>query len=99
MADEDDAPLAELPTYSTAELRHIARTEDVVHLDDLLMRRTSLAFSGAASRPRRPKIAEAIAPVARMGRRTRSRPRRAAGSRRVHAADPTWDEASSTAIA
>ena len=35
--DPDDAALhARCPSYSTAELRHLARTEDVVHLDDVL---------------------------------------------------------------
>jgi glycerol-3-phosphate dehydrogenase len=47
-ADGDDAPLTAAPTYSTGEVRHLARTEHVVHLADLLLRRTSLAFTGEA---------------------------------------------------
>ena len=47
--DVDDAPLRTLPRYSTAEIRHLARTEDVVHLDDLVMRRTDIAFRGDAT--------------------------------------------------
>ncbi|WP_159501149.1 glycerol-3-phosphate dehydrogenase/oxidase [Microbacterium sp. 18062] len=47
-ADPSDAPLASAPSYSTAELRHLARTEHVVHVADLLLRRTGLAFTGGA---------------------------------------------------
>jgi glycerol-3-phosphate dehydrogenase len=61
--DPADAPLAALPAYSTGELRHLARTEQVVHLDDVLMRRTSIAFIGAATPEAAAEIAEAIAPV------------------------------------
>jgi glycerol-3-phosphate dehydrogenase len=61
--DPADAPLAALPAYSTGELRHLARTEQVVHLDDMLMRRTSIAFIGAATPEAAAEIAEAIAPV------------------------------------
>ena len=97
-ADQDDAALAELPSFSSAELRHLARTEDVVHLEDVLMRRTSLAFQGLATRAAAAEIARAIAPVlgwddARVEAET------ARGIARVHAADPTWDAASVTAIA
>ena len=56
-------------------------TEDVVHLDDLLMRRTSLAFTGAVTEAAAAEIAAAIAPVAGVGCRRASRPRRARGSR------------------
>ncbi len=63
LADPADAPLRSAPSYSTAELRHLARTEQVVHLDDVLRRRTSLAFTGAASRDCAAEVAKAIAPV------------------------------------
>jgi len=46
--DPSDAPLRTAAAYSTAELRYLAGTENVVHLADLLMRRTSLAFTGGA---------------------------------------------------
>ncbi|GAA4357689.1 glycerol-3-phosphate dehydrogenase/oxidase [Microbacterium rhizosphaerae] len=62
-ADPSDAPLAAAPAYSTGELRHLARTEHVVHLDDMLMRRTSIAFTGGATPEAAAEIAEAIAPV------------------------------------
>ncbi len=95
VVDETDAPLATLPTYSTAELRHIAGTEDVVHLDDLLMRRTSLAFTGCVTDAAAAEVARAIAPAlgwddARVAFETKR------GQARVHAADPTWTAASVT---
>jgi glycerol-3-phosphate dehydrogenase len=62
VADPDDAPLDAAPSYSTAELRHLARTEHVVHLADLLLRRTSLAFTGEAAAVAE-SIARAVGPV------------------------------------
>ncbi len=62
VADTDDAPLATAPEYSTAELRYLARTEDVVHVADLLLRRTSLAFTGGAVAAAE-EVARTIAPV------------------------------------
>jgi glycerol-3-phosphate dehydrogenase len=46
---EDDAPLVHDETFSTAELRHIARAESVVHLIDVVLRRTNHAFTGDIS--------------------------------------------------
>ena len=78
-----------LPTYSTAELRHLARTEDVVHLDDVLMRRTSLAFIGAVTAESALEVAEAVAPVLGWdAAQCRAETDRALA--KVHAADPTW---------
>ena len=62
-ADENDRPIRDAPAYSTAELRHLAATEHVVHLDDLLRRRTSLVFTGDARPEVVHEIAEAIADV------------------------------------
>ncbi|MGO4299139.1 FAD-dependent oxidoreductase [Leifsonia sp. RAF41] len=45
--DGEDAPLAAAPTYSRAEVDHLVRGEHVVHLADIFLRRTSLAFTGA----------------------------------------------------
>lgn len=39
-------PLADAPDYYREEIEHLARTEQVVHLMDVLLRRTSLAFVG-----------------------------------------------------
>jgi glycerol-3-phosphate dehydrogenase len=87
--DPADAPLATVPGYSTAELRHLARTESVVHLDDILQRRSSLAFVGSVSAESAAEVAEAVAPV--MGwddEAVRVEVQRALA--RVHSADPTW---------
>jgi len=62
-SDPADAPLRTAPAYSTGELRHLARTEAVVHLADMLLRRTSLAFLGEATRETAEEIADAIADV------------------------------------
>ena len=91
-ADADDAPLEHAPGYSTGELRHLAASESVVHLDDLLMRRTSLAFTGGATREAALEVASAVAPVlgwddARVAAEVDR------GLARVHAADPAWAEA------
>jgi glycerol-3-phosphate dehydrogenase len=85
--DEADAPLEHAPAYSSGELRHLAATEAVVHLDDVLMRRTSIAFTGGGTPEAAAEVADAIAPV--MGWDAGAR---AAEVRRalalVHAADP-----------
>lgn len=52
-----------LPGYFAEEFAHLAEHEDVVHLDDLLLRRTSLAFVGGLTRKGLAAAAEAIAPV------------------------------------
>lgn len=87
--DDDDALLDAAPDYSSGELRYLARAEGVVHLDDLLLRRTSLAFSGGATREAAKEIADAVAPLLDW-----DAARRAAeverGLAAVHAADPTW---------
>ena len=44
-----DAPLRTTDLYTTAELDYLARSESVVHLDDVLLRRTDLAFTGAVT--------------------------------------------------
>jgi glycerol-3-phosphate dehydrogenase len=89
LADPDDAPLEHLPEYSTGELRHLAATEDVVHLDDLLLRRTSIAFTGSATDDTVAEIAAAIASVLDWDdSRAAAEVDRALA--RVHAADPSW---------
>ncbi len=44
-----DRPLENDPEFSTGELRHIAAQESVVHLIDVVLRRTNHAFTGAIS--------------------------------------------------
>lgn len=60
---DDDTPLRTVPSYSRDELRHLAATELVVHLADVLLRRTAIAFLGAATREAAVEVAEVIAPV------------------------------------
>ena len=59
----DDTPLASLPDYSAAELAHLARTEIVVRLADVVIRRTPIAFAGRASDEALREVAQAIAPA------------------------------------
>ncbi|CAN5308298.1 glycerol-3-phosphate dehydrogenase/oxidase [soil metagenome] len=47
----DDAPLASLPAYSTAEIDYLVKTEYVVHLTDVVLRRTVVAFVGGLTQP------------------------------------------------
>ncbi|MDX2376954.1 glycerol-3-phosphate dehydrogenase/oxidase [Microbacterium sp. LRZ72] len=61
--DADDRPLTSAPTYSTGELRHLARTELIWHLDDVLLRRTSLAFTGQANEAVAREVADVVAGV------------------------------------
>ena len=93
-ADPDDAPLAHAPGYSSGELRHLAATEDVRHLEDVLLRRTSIAFTGGATPEAAREAAEAIAPVLGWDdARVTAEVERA--MIHVHAAEPEWAEASS----
>ena len=55
-----DAMLEHAPDYSSAEIRHLVETESVCHLDDLLLRRTSLAFEGRVTEPLLVELAEII---------------------------------------
>lgn len=46
----DDAPLKSLPGYSQREILFLVQHEKVMHLDDLLLRRTMLAMLGKLTR-------------------------------------------------
>lgn len=61
LAGMDDAPLASAPTYTRGEIEHIVRTEHVVRLSDVFLRRTSLAFTGCANRAVVSEISEIAA--------------------------------------
>ena len=60
---EHEEALSGLAGYTAAELAHLAATEQVVHLDDLLLRRTSIAFTGALTLDSVTAAADAIAPA------------------------------------
>jgi glycerol-3-phosphate dehydrogenase len=53
--------LADVPDYTLAELDWIVRNENVVHLEDLVMRRTALAITGRLSRRDLESIADMAA--------------------------------------
>lgn len=55
-----DAPLEHASDYSGAEIRHLVATECVCHLDDLILRRTSLAFEGRVTEPLLVELAEIV---------------------------------------
>ncbi|MBK0421050.1 glycerol-3-phosphate dehydrogenase/oxidase [Leucobacter sp. CSA2] len=59
----EPTPLRHAPGYFAEELAFLATSEDVVHLDDLLLRRTSIAFVGGLSRDTLDEVAEAVAPA------------------------------------
>jgi glycerol-3-phosphate dehydrogenase len=50
ITESEDSPLKHHPTYSRAEIEFIIRTERVVHIDDLLLRRTAIALLGELTR-------------------------------------------------
>ncbi|TDP90368.1 glycerol-3-phosphate dehydrogenase [Leucobacter luti] len=54
--------LASAPGYTVEELAYLAHTEAVLHLDDLLLRRTSIAFVGGLTKATLTEIAAAVAP-------------------------------------
>ena len=58
-----DAPLASLPRYSRREIEFIARNERVLHLDDIILRRTLIGLLGEATRPVIEELAAVVAPV------------------------------------
>ena len=63
LVDGEDASLRNNPAYSRREIEYLAATESVVHLIDVLLRRTSLAFVGGLSAALLAELAEVIAPV------------------------------------
>ncbi|MFA5607054.1 MAG: glycerol-3-phosphate dehydrogenase/oxidase [Leucobacter sp.] len=53
--------LVHAPEYFAEEIATLAAREDVLHLDDLLLRRTSLAFTGGLTRAALEEVAQAAA--------------------------------------
>lgn len=60
-AADPDVPLTALPSWSGAELRWLVDQEFVAGLDDLILRRTDIAFVGDATRVVLGEVAENIA--------------------------------------
>ncbi|MCY7289125.1 MAG: FAD-dependent oxidoreductase, partial [Cryobacterium sp.] len=60
---EPDAPLAQHAGYTRREIELIAATESVMHLIDLLLRRTSIAFRGEVTLALLVELSGVLAPV------------------------------------
>jgi len=58
-----DAPLACHAGYSRREIEFLALNERVVHLDDLILRRTLMALLGQVTRPLLEELAAILSPV------------------------------------
>jgi glycerol-3-phosphate dehydrogenase len=58
-----DAPLAGHAGYSRREIEFMARYERVVHLDDLILRRTLMGLLGEVNGPLLEELASIVAPV------------------------------------
>ncbi len=56
----DDAPLKSVPEYTRREIMFLAQYEKVIHLDDLLLRRTMLAMLGRLTRDRVIELADVL---------------------------------------
>jgi glycerol-3-phosphate dehydrogenase len=62
-----DAPLNSLPSYSQREIAFLAQHEKIIHLDDLLLRRSMLAMLGRLNRNVIEEIAEVLAECLKWG--------------------------------
>jgi glycerol-3-phosphate dehydrogenase len=56
-----DAPLEHYPEMMRAEIAFLAEREKITHLDDLLLRRTMLAYLGRLTRPLVEELADVLA--------------------------------------
>jgi glycerol-3-phosphate dehydrogenase len=63
LVEEVDAPLAGNGQYTRREIEYLAATESVVHLVDVVLRRTSMAFVGGLSIELLDELADVVAPV------------------------------------
>lgn len=63
LTDGPDAPLRHNADDTRREIEYLAATESVMHLVDLLLRRTSLAFVGAVTVPLIEELADVAGPV------------------------------------
>ncbi len=60
IAREQDRPLVSLPGYSRREIAFLGQAEKIVHLDDLVLRRSMLAMLGQLNRERLSELADAL---------------------------------------
>jgi len=63
MSTAPDQPLRSLPEYSRREIQFMASQESIVHLDDLILRRTIMALLGQLSLDLLEELAGVLAPV------------------------------------
>ncbi len=63
LAAGEDRPLQNLPGYSQREIAYMAMNEKVIHLDDLIMRRTLIGFLGRLTWELLNELADIVAPV------------------------------------
>ncbi|NIF23532.1 glycerol-3-phosphate dehydrogenase/oxidase [Candidatus Pantoea multigeneris] len=61
LLQQDDQPLRSQPDYSASELLFLTRHEHVMQLEDLLVRRTSLAMSGTLTQTTMEEISQLLA--------------------------------------
>ncbi len=61
MRDDLDTPLKTLPDYSRREIHFLAHSEHIVHLDDLLLRRSLIGWLGGVTEPLLAELADALA--------------------------------------
>jgi len=59
----DDAPLQHYPDMTRREVAFLAEKEKVVHLDDLILRRSLMAYLGQLNRPLIDELADSLAEV------------------------------------
>ena len=60
LTHQPDSPLVSLPDYSRREIAFLAQNEKIVHLDDLILRRSMLAMLGQLTRPVLDELADAL---------------------------------------
>ena len=63
VAESGDSPLKNHPTYTRSEIEFIIRNERIVHIDDLVLRRTAIALLGELTRDLLRELAEIAAGV------------------------------------
>ncbi|GAA1691798.1 glycerol-3-phosphate dehydrogenase/oxidase [Microcella alkalica] len=63
IASGDDTSLASAPAYSRLELQHLVETEQVVRLVDVVLRRTSMGFTGAVTSAVLDELADVVGEV------------------------------------
>jgi len=57
---EKDAPIVTWPNFSRREILYLVQNEKILHLEDLLLRRTLLAYLGELSVPLIEELADAV---------------------------------------